>query len=108
MAIKPLQQLSREWYTPESEKDEADPTQFELKPMTVEQFERVAELSEQGMNIPPKNYAMVLRFGLVGWRNFDAKFTIANFSSIPLALRMELSTEIISRSVNSEDDIKNS
>ena len=114
MAIKALSGITPEWYTPESEKGESNPTQFHVQPLSVEQFETVIAVDRRGrLIVPASNYATVLEFGVIGWRNFtdekgDVAFSRANLSRIPTSVRMELATYITDLSLLREEEVKNS
>ncbi len=112
MAIKALGGISPEWYTPGSDDDD-NPTRFQVKPLTVEQFEQVVVYNENGvLTLPVPNYAKVLKYGVIGWENFagdtgDVKFSIVNLSLIPTAVRTELAMHIMNLSLLRESEAKN-
>ena len=108
------------WYTPESEKDNDNPTRFHLKPLNgVEMFEVRSKIKfdADGQLVTTADCARtVLRAGLLGWENFLAsagavEFDIANRDSniarIPFAMVSELFSELIKRSTLSETVRKN-
>ena len=71
---KALEVLAPTWYTPESEKDQAQPTRFNLRGLTGidrhEVFLHVSLLSETKYSIDRKGAEACLHRGLVGWENF--------------------------------------
>lgn len=113
MSIKPREDFTAEWYTPASEKDEEEPTRFKLKPLNSVQTDYAldgATYGEKGelIDLSPKGKITALGAGLVDWENFDCKFKVTNIHKIPWVIRQELAMEIITNSVISEDDSKNS
>ncbi len=111
MPIKPINNLSPDWFTPDSEKDETMPTRFKIKPLDGEQYMSVMletktdpdgnlSLSSAGMN-------MALKYGLVGWENFDTPFSKANFGKIPAIVLISIASEIVNRSTLGGEQEKN-
>ena len=113
MTIKALSKLAPEYYTPESEKESANPTRFKLRPLTPAEKESVTVYENGQFQIPPRNYGQVLRMGLVDWDNFldnrdkPVKCTFVNHDRIPSEIRLELAGEILTRSNIDEDEEKN-
>ena len=113
MAIKPREDFSAYWYTPISEREAETPTRFKLKPLNSEQTDYAldgATYSDKGelVDLSPRGKIAAFKAGLKEWENFDIKFTMTNFNKIPWSVRQELAHEIISSSVLSGDDSKNS
>ena len=107
MAINAITKIAADWYTPESEREEENPTRFKIQPLNgLQHMEVLNDLYKSG----PFN---ALRYGLVGWENFsdengkEIKFSAKNIERIPPLLLSELSTEIVNRSELGEDATKN-
>ncbi len=127
MAIKPKDDFTASWYTPASEKEEDGKgddgsikfkdidgaTRFKLCPLDSVQIDyalEAATYNDKGelTDLSPKGKASALKYGLKEWENFDVKFSPTNFNKIPWSTRQELAMEIISNSLLSEDERKNS
>lgn len=112
--IHGLKKVAAVWYIPESEKDEACPTRFKLRPLTPPQLESCLVVSAQGgFSFPPSKYNEILRYGLVEWEHFtddmDAEIEChsRNHDRVPMNFRMELAGELLVMSQLTEDDRKN-
>lgn len=113
MAIKPLQGITPEWFTPKSEEDSENPTRFRIKPLNSEQLDYVMEGAAMGQNgdvvdISARGKTYALRHGLLEWENFDCKFSHANFSKLPWPVRTEIAWKIVEISFMPEEAAKNS
>lgn len=108
MPITAIDNLSPSWYTPECEKDEENPTRFNLRPLDgLEYMEVIAEVTklESGdFSISSRGMQKAIRSGVVGWENFlgsngkDIKFSPHNINKIPPLILQELASEVIERS----------
>lgn len=130
MAIKALTKVVPDWYTPECEFDieqdeegketarhaKPDATRFKIRPLTPPEKEAVSEFLPDGsgrLYIPPKNFGLVLRYGLSDWERFadeqgkPLKFSVTNFDRIRPDIRLELVSEILTRSDVTEEEAKN-
>jgi len=114
MSLSPLKGLAPEWFTPSSQQDDEDsPARFKLKPLNGVQLDQALEgatYNDKGdlVDLSARGKVAALRFGLVGWENYDDKFKVAKFINIPWQERQEIAFEIINISVVQEDDEKNS
>jgi len=105
MAITICEKLVTDWYTPESEKDEAEPTRFRIKPMNGSQALQV---------LNTENLQLALTFGLIDWENVknangeQVEFKKPRISMLHANLLSEIANEIVSRSNLTGDEIKNS
>lgn len=116
MAIKPIQGLIAQWFTPSSEEGEENPTRFKLKPLDGLAFLDVMSqgiIREDGAFIPnPQGRMTLLKHGLVEWENFtdngkDLKCNHTNFHRIPAVELAEICNELVVLSSFSEEAEKN-
>lgn len=117
MAIKPIENLTPTWFTPESEKDAEKPTRFLLRPLNGEELDQVmhgASFKDGGMSLTPDGIRAALRFGIKDWENFEessgraVKCSFPNHAKLPWSVRLMLAIEIINRSQLTEEEEKNS
>jgi len=108
--------IEPEWYTPESEINEDEPTRFKIKPLTGERLDQVMQGSTGGeLTSNGKSYAIA--YGLVDWENFkvrtdndkviDKKFSLNDTNLIPYDVRRELAFKIADISNLTSDNEKN-
>ena len=107
MAIQAIEKIAADWYTPESEREEESPTRFKIQPLNgLQHMEVLGDLYKSG----PFN---AIRYGLVGWENFNDEngkpinFSLENVKRVPPVYLSEISTEIINRSELGEAATKN-
>lgn len=115
MALNAISKVAPEWYLPESQKEEDEPARIKVRPLTSPQLEEVFEQTENGIDVPMRNYRLVLKYGIVDWENVNdpdtgkaLKCTPMNHGRLPVEERIELVGVIIERSQMTEDDRKNS
>lgn len=99
------------WYTPESERDSAQPTRFHIRPLTGEELEMVLpELYQVGteLRITPAGSRTVISCAILNWENFNVEYKRENFKLIPRDIRQELVDVIVDKSFLSETERKNS
>jgi len=116
MAIRAAAGLVAEWFTPTDEVGEDSPTRFKLRPLNQLAFMEIATSGtsrEDGAFLPShQGRLLLLKHGLVDWENFtDAAslpvpFTSANFDRIPMQILIEITTELVVRSVLSDEEKK--
>jgi hypothetical protein len=118
--IKALQHLKIEPYVPYSERDNATPTRFMLRPLDGIERLDVSFFRDDLGNLSLSSAAAraALKYGLQGWENlmdeagspvpFSPVDRDANMKRLPAELVAELATEIFVRSVLSEQERKNS
>lgn len=117
MAIKAINPMEPEWYTPQSEEGQENPTRFRLRGMDGDAMGYIAPefvIDDHGRvkNLTGKGIALALNYGLVDWENLSndkgqVKFNRSNFRLLPYDLRAELASQIIILSAPSEDERKN-
>lgn len=117
MAIVASGKLTESTYIIEEDRDDEEPTTFKLKPMDGQQYMGVmaeGNLDNDGMmSFSERTMKQTLRYGLVGWDNFNdaegkaVKFSRMNFGRLPVTVLTELFSEIINISSLSEEDSKN-
>jgi len=118
MAITAVPNLTVYKYTPIAERENDNPTTFDLKPLNgVEYMEVCAELIPDGVggaDLPHAGGVICLKHGLVGWSNLldengqEIVFNKLNFGRVPSAILSELATEIFVRAEVGEPERKNS
>lgn len=111
--IKGLKKVAPVWYTPEAEKDEDNPTRFKLRPLTPSESEACMNAKPGELVFPPSVRSKIIQHGLVDWENVPdgngglIECIPMNYDEISIELRGELSGEIISMSILSEEERKN-
>lgn len=118
--IRAISKLEPDWYVPESEKEEAVPTQFLLSPLTQIDNLRIGGLVKikgDEITINADAIEIALTGGLVGWKNFKdgsgkdvvfTQFQKSNIDKIPGEYMLELAAEIVTRSNTTEEEEKKS
>lgn len=114
--IKALNPMEACWYTPESEKEESNPTRFKIKGLMGDQFAEVVPefvFTDTGAlkNITGKGILLCLNYGLTDWENFandsgNVKFSRGRTNLLPYAIMAELALEIIKASTPTEEEKK--
>lgn len=106
MTIKALNPFAPVWFTPAGQEKDDKKTRFQLTGLNgIQQAELQPEMTvrDDGVNldITPRGQALLLRYGLIGWENFDNNegpitfsFPDANQRQMPIALQTELGNEI--------------
>lgn len=82
MAIRILEGLEPEWWTPDNEKEEAQPSAFFLAPLTgPEMLEVQAHFDQVHKVVTGPGLLAAARIGLKGWRNIvDKKDELVPFT----------------------------
>lgn len=110
--------LGTSWYTPESEKDSEQPAKFKLRELNREQLDDAmngATILENGaIRLSPAGTRAALKAGLEDWEGItdedgqSLKCSFVNHRYLPWAIGQELAAEILTKSMLSEEDEKNS
>ena len=117
--LKALNPLVPEWYTPEEEKEDPNPTEFLIRPLSgVERADVEFRHDElHGASMTERGARVCLKHGLRGWKNFQdsegpVKFNDINpeenMRRLPLSLVTELAFQIWHKSHLNERALKNS
>lgn len=112
MAIKPVNVVAPFWFTPEDQRDDPNPTRFQLKALDGKQALEVLS-GVHGGSMSPECVNSCLKYGLVGWENFTEadgkpiKFVPTNYGRIPPETLSEIIGVIIDHTQLGEDDKKN-
>lgn len=118
MAIKALDPMVPIWWTPESEAKSENPTRFRIKPLTGIQRIEVntdTKMTGRGLVISAAGIRTALRYGLVGWENFNNadgpvvfSFDVdENLAVLPEGVILKLVDRILTASSVSEEAKKN-
>lgn len=117
MATKALTGLVAEWFTPEDQKDDEQPTRYKLKPLDGIQFMEVAANGDtlaDGTFMPNhRGRLLLLRYGMKDWENVidhdgeKLEFNLARLKFIRAQHLVECSNELLTRSAMGDDDAKN-
>ena len=117
MAIVASAPITQVKFIVEDDREDENPTKFDLKPLDGQQYMGVmaeGNLDKDGMmSFSESTMKTTLRYGLVGWENFDdadgkkVKFSRLNFGRLPVGVLTEIFSEIIRLSSLDEDDSKN-
>lgn len=117
MAIIARGKITEVIFITENDRESEDPTKFTLKPMDGVQYMGVmaeGNIDADGMmSFSERTMKSALRYGLVGWDNFNdgdgkkVKFSRLQFGQLPVEVLTEIFSEIISISTVDEDDSKN-
>lgn len=110
--MKPLNNLTQHWFTPEAEADNETPTRFKLKPLDGQQYMAVmleTKADEDGnLSLSSAGMNLALKHGLVGWENLgDVPFSKNSFGRIPALELIGIASEIVRRSTLAEEQVKN-
>lgn len=119
MAIKALNPFAPVWYTPPGQDDEGAISEFQLIGLNgIQQAELQPEISVEGdagddVVISPRGMALLLRYGLVDWKNFEDDSGPVIFGSwdanqrrMPLPLQSELAAQIFTLTFTPEETKK--
>ena len=114
MAIKAMSGITDEWYTPESQEGEEEPTRFKIRGLNGSQLLELGEFidSDTG-NISTAGLVAACKLGLKGWENvFDDEgekvpFTRVNINRLPPEIIGELGGKVFTQSLLDEDERKN-
>jgi len=117
MAITALKKIIKTDFTTEDDRKSENPTIFKLNPMDGLQYMGVmaeGNIDTDGMmTFSERTMKTTLRYGLVGWSNFndehgkEIKFSRHSFGKLPVGVLTEIFSEIISISSVDEEDSKN-
>jgi len=118
MSINITTGLTNEKYIPESQKNEVNPAEFNLKPLSgLEYMEVMSEMfqAEDGsIRMPGSALRLAISYGLKGWKNFfdetgeDVPFSKPNVGRLPATVLSDLANKIISISELGVAERKNS
>lgn len=117
MAIKPINGLVPEWFTPTSQQGDDNPTRVKIRPLDgMQHMEVMMHVDVAGSGdlfVDAKGMGLALKFGMVEWENFtDDKglpipCTPDNYGKLPSNDLAEIGRTIINRSNLTEDARKN-
>lgn len=117
MAIKALNPMEPQWYTPASEAGQENPTRFRVKGLDGETMGYIAPefiVDDHGRvkSLTGKGIELALNYGLVDWENLSndkgaVKFGRHSFRLLPYDMRAELASQIVILSSPTEDERKN-
>lgn len=118
MAITIKKKLGSSWYTPTSQIESEEPASFKLQELNREQLDDAMNGSQpdtQGnLRLSSLGIRSALKSGLVEWQGItdeagnDVKCTPSNHRHLPWDIGQELAGEIVSSSLISDEEIKNS
>lgn len=115
MGIRALSGLVPEWYTPVGQDDDPSPTRFQFRPLNGRELGMVSDhikLEDGRLLIAAEGIERCLAMALQDWENFEddsgpIRFSRQAMDLIPVRVRRELASKIVTRSYLSEDDRKN-
>lgn len=119
MAIKAISTIKPDWYTPQCEEGEDEPTRFKLKPLDGTQYldvmSEVTTSLDGDIQVTGRGLKLAAKWGVVGWENFsdpetgkEIKYSAVNVPRVPPVILSELVGVILERSELGEDQTKNS
>jgi len=116
--MKALSKITPEWYTPEIEKNETEPTRFHIKGLSGSEFVEVMPFlvfTKDGYNITSEAVRPLIKYGLLDWENFPDQeenplvFSQANkFVFVPADIQYELARKIYHLTQITGEDTKKS
>ena len=115
MAIRALSGLVPEWYTPAGQDDDASPTRFQIRPLNGRELGMVSDhisIADNRMLIAAEGVDRCRAMGLQDWENLEGENGPLRFSRnamdlLPVGIRRELASKIVTISYLSDDNRKN-
>lgn len=109
MAIKTINPIAPEWYTPRSEEGADCPARFRIRGLNGSEMGYVMpelivdEANQLVTGATGKGLDMILRYGLKDWEHVEGEgggvaYAPSNFALLPHEVRVELALQIIVRS----------
>ena len=118
MALYALGTMRAEFFTPESQKDDDNPTRFKIKGVDGANINTVMEgatFRDDMLFLSASGIRAALKFGLVDWENMldpetesEIKFKQGKIRLIPWKEQQEIASEIVDRSNLMGEQTKNS
>lgn len=118
MAVRVATKIAKDWFTPEDQKNDPEPTRYLLEPLDGVQFMNVAahgEINAEGFFTPNQTgRLMLVKMGLVGWEHFydrdsgdELEFRPNRIKFVPGDHLIEIANEILSRAALEAAEAKN-
>lgn len=118
MAIKALDPIVPFWWTPEGQENAENPTRFRIKSLTGIQRIEVntdTKMTGRGLVISAAGIRTAIRYGLIGWDNFNNvdgpvpfSFDVdENIARLPEGVILQIVDRILNASSVSEEAKKN-
>ena len=119
MAMRALRRMAPVWYTPDSQKDDPNPTRFKIRGLNgteqgyIQPELKINETTRMVDGMSGRGLEQTLGYGLLDWENLvdeDGSSQIAysplNFGRIDLITRTELAMQILAASFVSPEEKK--